>query len=154
MPIHMNMLTRRIVGAVPVFLGISFLIFLLMHVAPGDPVTLLLGDDATPTDIERTRREWGLDRPLMVQYWDFLTRAVTGDFGRSLKFNEPVMKLVAERLPATLELEFAILCVAITIAVPLGVYSAIKHNSFLDHAGMSVALIGVSLPNFWLGIML
>ena len=75
------------------FIGISFLIFLLMHIAPGDPVSLLLGDDATPADIERTRREWGLDRPLMVQYWDFLTRAVTGDFGRSLKFNEPVMQI-------------------------------------------------------------
>jgi peptide/nickel transport system permease protein len=150
----MNTLARRIVGAIPVIVGISFLIFLLMHIAPGDPVTLLLGDDATPADIERTRREWGLDRPLLVQYWDFLARAVTGDFGRSLKFNEPVMKLIAERLPATLELAFASLCVAILIAVPLGVYSAIKHNSFLDHAGMSVALIGVSLPNFWLGIML
>jgi peptide/nickel transport system permease protein len=150
----MNTLARRIVGAIPVIVGISFLIFLLMHIAPGDPVTLLLGDDATPADIERTRREWGLDKPLLVQYWEFLSRAVTGDFGRSLKFNEPVMKLIGERLPATLELAFASLCVAIMIAVPLGVYSAIKHNSFLDHAGMSVALIGVSLPNFWLGIML
>jgi peptide/nickel transport system permease protein len=150
----MNTLSRRIVGAIPVIIGISFLIFLLMHIAPGDPVALLLGDDATPADIERTRREWGLDKPLMVQYWDFLSRAVVGDFGRSLKFNEPVMKLVTERLPATLELAFVSLCVAILIAVPLGVYSAIKHNSLLDHAGMSVALIGVSLPNFWLGIML
>jgi peptide/nickel transport system permease protein len=150
----MNTLARRIVGAVPVIVGISFLIFLLMHIAPGDPVTLLLGDDATPADIERTRREWGLDKPLLVQYWEFLSRAVTGDFGRSLKFNEPVMKLIGERLPATLELAFASLCVAILIAVPLGVYSAIRHNSLLDHAGMSVALIGVSLPNFWLGIML
>jgi peptide/nickel transport system permease protein len=150
----MNKLCRRIIGAIPVLLGISFLIFLLMHIAPGDPVSLLLGDDATPADIERTRHEWGLDRPLIVQYWDFLTRAVTGDFGKSLKFNEPVTKLVSERLPATLELAFAALCVAILIAVPLGVYSAIRHNSLLDHAGMSVALIGVSLPNFWLGIML
>jgi peptide/nickel transport system permease protein len=115
---------------------------------------LLLGDDATPADIERTRRELGLDKPLPVQYWDFLSRAVQGDFGRSLKFNEPVMKLVWERLPATIELAFISLIVAIIIAVPLGVYSAIKHNSLFDHAGMSVALIGVSLPNFWLGIML
>jgi ABC-type dipeptide/oligopeptide/nickel transport system permease component len=150
----MNTLARRIVGSIPVIVGISFLIFLLMHIAPGDPVTLLLGDDATPADVERTRHEWGLDKPLLVQYWDFLSRAVTGDFGRSLKFNESVMKLIGERLPATLELAFVSLCIAIMIAVPLGVYSAIKHNSFLDHAGMSVALIGVSLPNFWLGIML
>jgi ABC-type dipeptide/oligopeptide/nickel transport system permease component len=150
----MNTLSRRILGAIPVLLGISFLVFMLMHIAPGDPISLLLGDDATPADIERTRRELGLDKPLMVQYWDFLTRAVQGDFGRSLKFNEPVMKLVVERLPATIELAFISLIVAIIIAVPLGVYSAIKHNSLFDHAGMSVALIGVSLPNFWLGIML
>jgi peptide/nickel transport system permease protein len=150
----MNTLSRRILGAIPVLLGISFLVFLLMHIAPGDPISLLLGDDATPTDIERTRRELGLDKPLLVQYWDFLTRAVQGDFGRSLKFNEPVIKLVWERLPATIELAFISLMVAIIIAVPLGVYSAIKHNSLFDHAGMSVALIGVSLPNFWLGIML
>ena len=150
----MNTLGRRIIGAIPVLLGISFLIFLLMHIAPGDPVTLLLGDDATPADIERTRHEWGLDQPLIVQYYEFLNRAVRGDFGKSLKFNESVTKLIAERLPATLELAFASLCVAIMIAVPLGVYSAIKHDSLFDHAGMSVALIGVSLPNFWLGIML
>jgi len=150
----MNTLSRRIIGAIPVLLGISFLIFLLMHIAPGDPVSLLLGDDATPVDIERTRHEWGLDQPLIVQYWSFITHAVTGDFGKSLKFNESVTKLIAERLPATLELAFAALCVAIVIAIPLGVYSAIRHNSLLDHAGMSVALIGVSLPNFWLGIML
>jgi peptide/nickel transport system permease protein len=90
----MNTLSRRILGAIPVLLGISFLVFMLMHIAPGDPVSLLLGDDATPADIEQTRRELGLDKPLLVQYWDFLTRAVKGDFGRSLKFNEPVMKLV------------------------------------------------------------
>jgi ABC-type dipeptide/oligopeptide/nickel transport system permease component len=150
----MNTLSRRILGAIPVLLGISFLVFMLMHIAPGDPVSLLLGDDVTPADIERTRRELGLDKPLLVQYWDFLTHAVRGDFGRSLKFNEPVMKLVFERLPATLELAIISLIVAIIIAVPLGVYSAIKHNSLFDHAGMSVALIGVSLPNFWLGIML
>jgi peptide/nickel transport system permease protein len=150
----MHTLARRIVGAVPVIIGISFLIFLLMHIAPGDPVSLLLGDNATPEDIARTRHEWGLDRPLMAQYWEFLSRAVRGDFGRSLKFNEPVMKLVWERLPATIELAFASFLVAILVAIPLGVYSAIKHNSLLDHAGMSVALIGVSLPNFWLGIML
>jgi ABC-type dipeptide/oligopeptide/nickel transport system permease component len=150
----MNTLSRRILGAIPVLLGISFLVFMLMHIAPGDPVSLLLGDDATPADVEQLRRELGLDKPLLVQYWDFLSRAVRGDFGRSLKFNEPVMKLVFERLPATIELAFISLIVAIIIAVPLGVYSAIKHNSLFDHAGMSVALIGVSLPNFWLGIML
>lgn len=125
-----------------------------MHLAPGDPVSLLLGDNASQEDIERTRREWGLDRPLLVQYFDFLARAAQGDFGNSLKFGEPVTKLVKERLPATVELALASLIVAIVISLPIGVYSAIKHDSMLDHAGTAVALIGVSLPNFWLGIML
>ncbi len=148
------MLRRRIIGAIPVILGISFLVFLLMHLAPGDPVSLLLGEDATAAEIQRTRHEWGLDQPLLVQYWEFLSHAARGDFGRSLKFGEPVTKLVFERLPATIELAFASLLVSILISIPIGVYSAIKHDSLLDHAGMGLALVGVSLPNFWLGIML
>ena len=148
------MLRRRIIGAIPVVLGISFLVFLLMHIAPGDPVSLLLGEDATDAEIQRTRHEWGLDQPLLVQYWEFLSHAARGDFGNSLKFGEPVTKLVFERLPATLELAFASLLVSILISIPIGVYSAIKHDSLFDHAGMGLALVGVSLPNFWLGIML
>ena len=148
------MLRRRIIGAIPVVLGISFLVFLLMHLAPGDPVSLLLGEDATAAEIQRTRHEWGLDQPLLVQYWEFLSHAARGDFGNSLKFGEPVTKLVFERLPATIELAFASLLVAILISIPIGVYSAIKHDSLFDHVGMGLALVGVSLPNFWLGIML
>ena len=98
----MTTIGRRIVGAVPVLLGISFLVFMLMHLAPGDPVVLLLGDDATPADVARVRHEWGLDQPLLVQYWQFISRALVGDFGKSLKFGEPVLKLVSERLPATI----------------------------------------------------
>jgi peptide/nickel transport system permease protein len=148
------MLKRRFIGAIPVLFGISFLVFFLMHLAPGDPISLLLGDDATPEEVARTRREWGLDKPILVQYVEFVSRAVRGDFGRSLKFGEPVVKLVLERLPATIELALASLFVALLISIPIGVYSAIKHDSIFDHAGMSLALIGVSLPNFWLGIML
>ena len=148
------MLRRRFIGAIPVIIGISFLVFLLMHIAPGDPISLLLGDDATPAEIERARQEWGLDKPILFQYGEFLLRAVRGDFGKSLKFGEPVTKLVFERLPATIELALASLLVSILISIPIGVYSAIKHDSLLDHAGMGLALVGVSLPNFWLGIML
>lgn len=148
------MLRRRLIGAIPVILGISLLVFLLMHIAPGDPVTLLLGDNATEADIQRARHEWGLDQPLLVQYWEFVSHAARGDFGDSLKFGEPVLKLVFERLPATVELALASLLVAILISVPVGIYSAIKHDSLFDHAGMGVALVGVSLPHFWLGIML
>jgi ABC-type dipeptide/oligopeptide/nickel transport system permease component len=150
----MTTLARRIVGAVPVLLGISFLVFLLMHLAPGDPVTLLLGDDASPADVVRVRHEWGLDQPLLVQYWQFVSRAMVGDFGQSIKFGEPVIKLVFERLPATIELATTSLLVAILISIPIGVYSAVKRDTLFDHAGTSMALIGVSLPNFWLGIML
>jgi peptide/nickel transport system permease protein len=150
----MTKILRRIVGAVPVLLGISFLVFLLMHLAPGDPVTLLLGDDATPADVARVRSEWGLDQPLLVQYWQFISRAMVGDFGRSIKFGEPVTKLVFERLPATIELATTSLLVAILISIPIGVYSAMKRDTLIDHAGTGLALIGVSLPNFWLGIML
>lgn len=150
----MNTIVRRIIGAVPVLLGISFLVFLLMHLAPGDPVMLLLGDNATPDEVARVRHEWGLDQPLLVQYWQFISRAVVGDFGRSLKFGEPVIKLIFERLPATIELASMSLLVAILISIPIGTYSAIKRDTLFDHAGTGVALIGVSLPNFWLGIML
>jgi ABC-type dipeptide/oligopeptide/nickel transport system permease component len=150
----MSTLGRRLIGAVPVLLGISFLVFLLMHLAPGDPVVLLLGDDATPDEVARVRHEWGFDQPLMVQYWQFISRAMVGDFGRSLKFGEPVLKLVFERLPATIELAAVSLLVAILISIPIGIYSAIKRDTLIDHAGTGVALIGVSLPNFWLGIML
>lgn len=148
------MIRRRLLGAIPVILGMSFLVFFLMQLAPGDPVTLLLGEDAEPQEIEQVRREWGLDQPIIVQYWRFLQQAVQGNFGESLRYGEPVTKLVFERLPATVELAAASLLVAIMIALPIGVYSAIKHNSLWDHSGMTLALIGVSLPNFWLGIML
>ena len=148
------MIRRRLIGAVPVLLGMSFLVFFLMQLAPGDPVTLLLGEDAEPHEIEEVTREWGLDQPIVVQYWQFVSQAVQGNFGESMRYGEPVVTLVAERLPATVELALASLLVAIIIALPIGVYSAIKHNSLWDHSGMTVALVGISVPNFWLGIML
>lgn len=148
------MIRRRIIGALPVLLGMSFLVFFLMQLAPGDPVTLLLGEDAEPHEIEEVTREWGLDQPILVQYWQFATQAVRGNFGESMRYGEPVTRLVIERLPATVELALASLLVAIVISLPIGVYSAIKHNSLWDHSGMTLALVGISLPNFWLGIML
>src|SRR5258706_14929111 len=94
------MIGRRLLGAIPALFGISFIVFLLMHLAPGDPVYLLLGENATPADAARLRHEWGLDQPLMVQYGQFISRAMVGDFGRSLKFGEPVLKLMFDRQPA------------------------------------------------------
>src|SRR5215470_17019456 len=148
------MIGRRLIGAIPVLLGISFIAFFLMHLAPGDPVSLLLGEEAMPEDVARVRHEWGLDQPLLVQYWQFVSRALIGDFGQSYKFGEPVTKLIGERLPATIELAGVALLVAVLISIPIGVYSAIKRDTIVDHAGTGLALVGVSLPNFWLGIML
>ncbi|CAI8042685.1 Dipeptide transport system permease protein DppB, partial [Geodia barretti] len=107
-----------------------------------------------PHEIEEITREWGLDQPIIVQYWRFVSQAVQGNFGESMRYGEPVTELVIERLPATVELALASLLVAIVIALPIGVYSAIKHNSLWDHSGMTLALVGLSVPNFWLGIML
>ena len=90
------MTIRRLLGVLPVILGVSIIVFGLMHLAPGDPVELLLPEDATQEDIERTTREWGLDRPISIQYWGFIKRAIRGDFGKSLLFDEPVMKLILE----------------------------------------------------------
>jgi peptide/nickel transport system permease protein len=148
------MIGRRLIGAIPVLFGISFIAFFLMHLAPGDPVYMLLGEDALPADVARVRHEWGLDQPLLAQYWQFVSRALVGDFGQSYKFGEPVTKLIAERLPATIELAGFSLIVAVLISIPIGVYSAIKRDTIVDHAGTGLALVGVSLPNFWLGIML
>ncbi|HKA31636.1 MAG TPA: ABC transporter permease, partial [Candidatus Binatia bacterium] len=135
------MIGRRLIGAIPVLFGISFIAFFLMHLAPGDPVYLLLGEDALPADVARVRHEWGLDQPLLAQYWQFISRAVVGDFGRSYKFGEPVTKLIAERLPATIELAGVALLVAILISIPIGIYSAIKRDTLIDHAGTSLALV-------------
>src|SRR5207245_9045108 len=141
------MIGRRLIGAIPVLLGISFLVFLLMHLAPGDPVVLLLGDDATPADVARVRHEWGLDQSLPVQYWQFVSRAMVGDFGQSLKFGEPVLNLVFERLPATVELAVVTLLVAILISITNIRYSARNRQTLLDHSVTVYSPIGLNVHN-------
>ena len=148
------MLKRRMVGIITVLLGVSVAAFLLLHLAPGDPVTLLLPETATQQDIQRVRADWGLDRPLHIQYWEFMKRALQGDLGKSFKFNEPVLNLILERLPATIELAFASFFVSLLIAIPAGVFSASRQNSLWDHSCMILALMGASVPAFWVGIML
>ena len=148
------MLMRRLLGVVPVILGVSMIVFLLMHLAPGDPVELLVPEEATQEDIEKIKTEWGLDQPVPIQYWEFLKKAIRGDFGISFKFEVPVMTLIRERLPATLELGLLSFLISIMIAIPIGVLSATRANTFWDNASMAFALMGASLPHFWLGIML
>src|SRR5690606_10459994 len=120
----------------------------------GDPVILLVSPDATKEEIEQVRRELGFDRPWYVQYADFMTDALRGDFGISLRQKQPVFKLVVERIPATLELAIAAFIISIVVAVPVGIISATQRNSIWDNLSMGFALLGQSLPVFFLGVML
>lgn len=145
---------RRILLVIPVMLGVSLIVFLLMHFTPGDPAVLMLGERATEEQLQLLRQEMGLLEPLPVQYARFLGAALQGDLGRSYRSGRPVMTEVLSRLPATAELAVAAVVIAVLIGVPVGVLSAVKQYSLLDNAGMLLALLGASLPSFWLGLML
>ena len=131
---------------------VTTVVFVVMRLS-GDPVPLLLPPDAPISEIERVRRDLGLDRPLPVQYATFLGNALRGDFGRSIHFRVPAWQVVIDYLPATLELGLTAFGLALVVAVPIGILSAVKRNSALDHAAMGVALVGQSAPTFFLGIL-
>lgn len=131
----------------------SVIAFLLTHLS-GDPAALLLPPSATLADIAVFREQSGLDRPLLVQYLDFLGHAARGDFGRSIRHGEPALQLVLERLPATVELSAAALLLALVVAVPLGVVAAVRRGSAFDQLGLLLSLVGQAFPVFWLGIVL
>ncbi len=145
---------RRLVGTVPVMFMISLFVFLLLHAAPGDPADLLVPDQASAEDIADARRRWGLDQPVLVQYWRFLVSAVSLDFGRSFKYDEPVLSLIMQRFPATLELALIATVLAIAIGIPLGIFAASRPNSWFDNVSSLGGFFGVSMPNFWMAIML
>jgi len=144
---------RQLVQLVVVIIGISILAFAILHVI-GDPVLLLLPQNAGKEEFERYRKLLGLDQPLYVQYWRFATKAVHGDFGKSWYADTPAFRLVLERMPPTIYLTFAGLGVALLIALPLGVLAALKRHSFLDNVCTMLAVGGQAMPIFWLGIML
>ena len=148
-------LLRRAAQSIPLLLIVSLLVFALLHAAPGGPLTIYLENPGVrPEDIERLRRALGLDQPLATQYVRWLTSFVRGDWGFSLSDGRPVAERMLERAPATLELAAASLIVALVAALPLGVLSAVRHGSWLDRAGSTAALAGVSLPVFWFGLIL
>jgi peptide/nickel transport system permease protein len=144
---------RRILQAFLVMLGVTFLVFVVMFQA-GDPVILMASPDASQEEIENLRRNLGLDRPWYIQYADFLGGAVRGDFGNSLRQGQPVFNLVMERIPATLQLAVSAFVFSVVISIPVGVISATKRNSIYDNVAMGFALLGQSLPVFFLGVML
>lgn len=145
----------RILRAVPVLLGISFIVFMMLHLLPGDPVTAMLSESsaASADAVELKREQLGLNDPLLVQYGRFLAKAVQGDFGQSILTNRDVTASILEVLPSTLRLTFAAMGVAIVLGVVLGVLAAVRQNTWLDSFCMVFSLIGVSVPVFFLGIV-
>ena len=146
-------LLRRLWQSLLVLFGVSVVVFLILHLT-GDPAALLLPPDATAEDIARFRTAMGFDDPVSVQYLRFLKGAVRGDFGESLRHGEPAMPLVVERLPATFQLAGAGLLIALGLAIPAGIISAMKRNTAVDYVATVAALLGQAMPTFWLGIML
>jgi ABC-type dipeptide/oligopeptide/nickel transport system permease component len=144
---------RRLALSLVAMAGVVTIVFLLLH-ASGDPATLLVTQDATQQDIERIRQAYGLDQPLAVQYARFVARVVRGDLGFSYRQGLPVTELIAERLPATFELALAAIAVAVLLGVPAGLVAAAWRGRALDTAAMTVALLGTSMPSFWLGLLL
>ena len=148
-------LVRRALAAVPVLLGISVAVFLMMHMVPGDPAKMMLGELAVQKEaVDNMRRQLGLDDPIPVQYWRFLKGAVRGDLGRSILENQPVARMIWQVLPSTIELTLAGLGIAIVLGFILGVTAAVRQNSWVDNASMVMALWGVSMPSFWMGLLL
>lgn len=148
-------LIERLIQLVPVLLGVSLIVFVMMTLTPGDPVQIMIGDQAvTPEQEAAMRRDLGLDRPVAERFLVFLGNAVTGDFGTSFYHKRPVSEVIAERLPATIELSLVALIVALVTSIPLGVLAAIRRNSIFDRIATVGSLLGVSLPGFWFGILL
>lgn len=148
-------LVERLLQLVPVLLGISVIVFAMMTLTPGDPVEIMLGDAlATPEQRQQMRHEMGLDRPLPERFVLFLGDAARGEFGMSFTHRRPVADVILERVPATIELTLASMLVAIGVGVPLGVLAAVRRDTWLDRAATAGALLGVSLPGFWFGILL
>jgi ABC-type dipeptide/oligopeptide/nickel transport system permease component len=145
----------RLLAAVPVILGVSVAVFLMLHLIPGDPISVMFADSALPPEqIAMLRHQLGLDDPLPVQYARYISRAATGDLGRSIRTNRPVLQEILSQLPSTLQLTVAGMGVAVLVGMSLGCLAALGRNTWLDAVSMALALVGVSMPSFWLGLML
>lgn len=139
---------------IPVMLGVSFIVFTIMFFTPGDPAKIMLGERAPQAEVAALRTQMGLDDPFIVQFYNFIRNATRGDFGRSLVTRRPVAEELFARFPATLQLAASAVLIAVAIGIPVGILSAVKQYSFFDGAAMTLALVGVSMPNFWQGLMM
>jgi peptide/nickel transport system permease protein len=145
---------RRVLSSIPVLIGILFVTFVLARLLPGDPCRAVLGEKATDAICNEFLHRHGLDRPILIQFGVYINEIAHGDFGVSFRFSETVSQLLVERLPTTIELSFCALVLSLVIGIPLGIISAVRHNSLVDVLMMTWANIGVSMPVFWLGLML
>ena len=150
----LRFLVRRLLLIVPVLLGVGTLVFALIHLVPGDPAVSMLGEAATPADVAALRQRLGLDDPLPQQYGRFLADAARGRLGQSLRTGRPVTTELSEKLGATVLLAVTAMTVAVLVALPLGIIAAVRADTWVDSAAMALALVGVSMPNFWLGPLL
>src|SRR3954453_18985547 len=147
-------LLRRLLLTVPVLIGVATLVFALIHLVPGDPAQSMLGEGASPQEVTALRHSLGLDRPLLTQYVSFLGGVVRGDLGTSFRYGTPVSREIGARLYRTVQLAVAAMTVALLLAIPFGILAAVFRGTFVDHTAMTLALIGISMPNFWLGPLL
>lgn len=145
---------RRILFLIPVLIGVSILIFSIIHLAPGDPAETLLGPSATAQDLKELRTQLGLDKPLTVQYITFLTNTLKGDMGRSIRTNNPVLEEILDRFKPSFILATLSMLLALAVGIPLGILAALRQNSWVDTLCNFFALLGFSLPGFWMGLML
>src|SRR6056297_1885688 len=144
---------KRLLALVPVIIGVALSVFLLIHLIPGDPAQTMLGERATQETIAQLRESMGLNDPLYVQFIRFFNRLLHGDLGRSIMSNNKVLEEITQRFPATLELSIFAMFFAVFVGIPVGIFAATHQNSIFDNLSMLIALIGVSMPIFWLGLM-
>lgn len=145
---------KRLLLMIPVLVGVTVLVFMILNIAAGDPVQTILGDKATPEAQEKLREELGLNDPLLVQYFNYIRKAITGDLGTSYVNQVPVTQQIKERFPNTLILASGAILLSLIVGIPIGIISAKKQYSFIDNTTMVIALVGVSMPAFWLGLLL
>jgi len=145
---------RRVLLMIPIALGVTVVVFSIMHLAPGDPARIMLGVQATPEQVAALRAKLGLDQPIYVQYFRWITGVIKGDWGYSIQTGQPVLEIIQERIGATFKLIGLAMLFSITIGITTGIISAIKQYSIFDYTAMTLALLGISMPSFWLALML
>ena len=145
---------RRLLSIIPVLWLVSAMVFVLIHLVPGDPVLVILGAAAKPEQVEMMRQRLGLDQPILIQYWDWMTALLQGDLGASIRSGEPVTRLILERMPITISVAAVALFLSLAISLPAGIIAALRHNTYTDYFFMILVILAMSIPSFWLALLL